>query len=359
MIVDDHPLWRATLRQVIEQADVGTIIAEASDGDEAIRLAAKGRPDVVVMDLNLPTIEGADATRELLNANPEVKVLVLSSDYDKPSVLRSVRAGASGYLIKTAESEEIADALRRVHAGELVFPPALASMVLAALRGDESPRESERVKVALAAEAALDREGLTRVLTEAGLDVLASASSTEELMGLIEANPPAVVVIAVGRAPGDVDAWGDAVERIRGSLPNVGLLLLADELEPAHALRLVAGNGRSVGYMLHARVERVEELGEAIRRIARGESVVDPEVVEALVTQRKKKSPIDDLTPREREVLAQMAEGRSNQAICERLFLSPKSVEGYVANIFSKLGLAPAPDDHRRVLAVLMYLRSL
>jgi DNA-binding NarL/FixJ family response regulator len=156
-----------------------------------------------------------------------------------------------------------------------------------------------------------------------------------------------------------VDAWADVVERIRGALPDVGLLLLADELEPAHALRLVEGNGKSVGYLLHARVARVEELGEAIRRIARGESVVDPEVVSALVAHSKKKSPVDGLTPREREVLAQMAEGRSNQAICERLFLSPKSVEGYVANIFSKLGLAPAPDDHRRVLAVLMYLRSL
>jgi DNA-binding NarL/FixJ family response regulator len=359
IIVDDHPLWRSTLRQVIELGGVGKIVAEAADGDEAIRLAAKTRPDVVVMDLNLPTIDGAEATRELLAANPDVKILMLSSDYDKPSVLKSVRAGAAGYLIKTAESEEIADALRRILAGELVFPPALATVVLAALRGEDSPREREYIRVAIAAEAVLDREGLARVLAEAGLDVLASASGTEELIGLIEANPPDVVVIAVGRGAGDVGAWGDVVERIRGALPDVGLLLLADELEPAHALRLVAGNGKSVGYLLHARIARVEELGEAIRRIARGESVVDPEVVGALVTHRRKKSPVDDLTPREREVLALIAEGRSNQAICERLFLSPKSVEGHVANIFSKLGLAPAPDDHRRVLAVLMYLRSL
>ena len=139
---------------------------------------------------------------------------------------------------------------------------------------------------------------------------------------------------------------------------EVGILVLSQYVETTFALRLVADGAGGVGYLLKDRVDDLEDFADAIRRIARGGSVIDPEVVAQLVGRRRAKVPLDDLTEREREVLALMAEGRSNQAICDRLFLAPKTVEAHIANIFSKLELVPAPDDHRRVLAVLAHLRG-
>jgi DNA-binding NarL/FixJ family response regulator/class 3 adenylate cyclase len=213
MIVDDHPLWRASLRQVLEHKRAATIVGEASNGAEALELARKAKPDVIIMDMDLPNMNGIEATQALLDEQPDAKVLVLSALDTREKVLEAVEAGASGYLIKTASPDEIANAVRRVHGGEAVFAPSLARAVL-------------------------------------------------------------------------------------------------DEFR-----RLSTGGPR------------------------RGK-------------------PLDSLTAREREVLTLMAEGRSNRAIGERLHLSSKTVEAHVANIFLKLGLQEAPDDHRRVLAVVTYLRS-
>jgi DNA-binding NarL/FixJ family response regulator len=134
MIVDDHPLWRDTLRQVLEERGVGYVVAQASDGPEAVELLRAAQPDVVVMDIQLPTMTGVEATRELVAAQPDVKVLVLSSSDHRRDVVEAVRAGATGYLVKTAESPAVAEAVTRVHRGELVFPPTVAGAVLDELR---------------------------------------------------------------------------------------------------------------------------------------------------------------------------------------------------------------------------------
>jgi len=134
MLVDDHPMWRETLRKVLERSKVGTVVAEASDGREAVELARAARPDVVIMDMHMPGFDGVEATRALSAEMPDVKVLVLSSADDREQVLAALGAGASGYLLKTAASKDVIDGVRRVHAGELVFPPALASVVLQELR---------------------------------------------------------------------------------------------------------------------------------------------------------------------------------------------------------------------------------
>ena len=215
MIVDDHPLWRTSLRQVLEHKKAATIVAEAGTGAEALEAARKTQPDVIVMDMDLPTVNGVEATRQLLAEHPGAKVLFLSASDTRDKVLEAVEAGASGYLIKTASPDEIANAVKRVHSGEAVFAPSLARVVL-------------------------------------------------------------------------------------------------DEFR-----RLSTGGPHS-----------------------------------------PRRGPLDGLTDREREVLQLMAEGRSNGAIGERLHLSRKTVEAHVASIFSKLGLQAAPDDHRRVLAVIEYLRS-
>ena len=218
MLVDDHPIWRETLARMLRHKRAGTVVAQASDGQEAIVLARKARPEVVIMDIDLPLINGVEATRRLVEEQPGIKVLVLSASDSRGQVIEAVRAGASGYLIKTAGPDEVVAAVHRIHAGELVFPPAVAEAVLGEIRRAASRHLPDRT-----------------------------------------------------------------------SGPD----------------------------------------------------------------------PLEALTDPEREVLALMAEGRSNQAIGSALHCSSKTVEARVGSIFAKLGLEPAADDHRRVLAVVTYLRSL
>ena len=150
----------------------------------------------------------------------------------------------------------------------------------------------------------------------------------------------------------------EAARTVRARHPGVGVLVLSAHVEPDYALQLIETGATGAGYLLKERVADLTELADAVRRVAAGGLVVDPGVVALLVGRRRARNPVDDLSERERDVLSLMAQGRSNQAICERLFLSPKTVEAYVRSVFTKLGLQPGPDDNRRVLAVLAFLRS-
>lgn len=355
MVVDDHPMWRQTLRKVIEGSRVGKVVAEADSGEEAVRVSGESRPDVVVMDIALPEMSGIEATRRILEGAPDTKVLVLSASEQRSDVVAAMRAGASGYLPKTAVPTELSEAVRRLDRGELVLPPALADIVLEELRGGEL---LPTLSVVLADPSALFRDGLGRMLSEQGFDVVGRVGEAEELLAVVSSEQPDVVVtdarLPSREAPEGADIAGD----LKRSNPAIGVLLLSRDVDVQGGSRLVSEAPQGVGYLLKDRVTDVAQLGEAIRRVAAGESVLDPEVAGRLVRPRKERDPLDDLTPREREVLALMAEGRSNQAISERLFLSGKAVEGHVRNIFAKLNLELAADDHRRVLAVLAFLRS-
>jgi DNA-binding NarL/FixJ family response regulator len=213
------------------------------------------------------------------------------------------------------------------------------------------------MRVMIADDAVLFREGLRRVLEAGGIQVAAQAGDAERLLALVRADPPDAVVVDIRMPPTHTREGLDAAQRIRAEHPQIGVLVLSQYVEPHHAMQLLEDGTSGVGYLLKDRVADVAEVVDAVRRVAGGGSVIDPEVVAQLVGRRRTRDPLQELSERERQVLALMAEGRSNQAICERLYLSPKTVEGHVRSIFTRLDLHAAPDDHRRVLAVLAFLR--
>ncbi len=210
----------------------------------------------------------------------------------------------------------------------------------------------------LAEDGAIFRQGLTRLLEDAGVAVAAAVGDAPAILAAVRADPPEVAILDVRMPPGFRLEGLDAALRIRAERPEVGLLVLSHHIEAQHAVRLLGDDPRGVGYLLKDRIAELSELTGALARIAAGGAVVDPALVAPLVGRRRPGGPLARLSERELEVLGLMAEGRSNQAICRSLSLSPKTVETHVRSIFRRLRLPDSSDDHRRVLAVLSYLRS-
>jgi DNA-binding NarL/FixJ family response regulator len=214
------------------------------------------------------------------------------------------------------------------------------------------------IRIVLADDAVLLREALAAALATSGFEVVGQADDVPGLLALVERERPHVAVVDVRMPPTHTTEGLEAARRIRAAHPTIAILVLSQYVETRYAVDLLREDPAGVGYLLKERVTRLADLADAVRRVAAGESVIDPEVVARLLGRQRRSSPLDELTPREREILGLMAEGRSNPAIAERLTLELKTVEGHVRAIFSKLALEPTLEDHRRVLAVLAFLRG-
>jgi DNA-binding NarL/FixJ family response regulator/class 3 adenylate cyclase len=214
------------------------------------------------------------------------------------------------------------------------------------------------VRVVLADDSVLLREGVARLLDEAGFDVVAQSGTAEDLLRHVAMHQPDVAVVDIRMPPTQTDEGLRAAKEIRERHPQTGVLVLSQYVEPGYAMDLLSESAEGLGYLLKDRVADVDEFAAAIRRVSEGGSALDPSVVSQLVGRHRRDDPLADLSPREREVLELMAEGRSNQAIAERMFVTLRAVEKHVTSIFVKLRLPATAEDHRRVLAVLALLRG-
>jgi DNA-binding NarL/FixJ family response regulator len=214
------------------------------------------------------------------------------------------------------------------------------------------------MRVVLADDSLLLREGVARLLEEAGLDVVAQAGDAEDLLRKVGAHKPDVAIVDVRMPPTHTDEGLRAAAEIRTNHAGTGVLVLSQYIEEAYAMELLSSNAEGVGYLLKDRVADLDRFVDAVKRVGEGGSALDPEVVSRLLGRRRQADPLAEISPREREVLALMAEGRSNHAIANELVVTERAVEKHVTSIFNKLNLPPTADDHRRVLAVLTYLKA-
>jgi DNA-binding NarL/FixJ family response regulator len=214
------------------------------------------------------------------------------------------------------------------------------------------------MRVVVAEDSVLLREGVARLLQEAGHEVVGQAGDADDLMRKVRAHKPDLAVVDVRMPPTQTDEGLRAAKMIRAELPDCGVLVLSGYVEPTYAQELLAENAEGLGYLLKDRVSDVTAFADAVERVGAGGSALDPEVVSVLMGRSREDNPLEELTPREREVLGLMAEGRSNAAIAGQLVVTERAVEKHVTSIFGKLGLTASGEDHRRVLAVLRFLEA-
>jgi len=218
--------------------------------------------------------------------------------------------------------------------------------------------DGEALRVVIAEDSVLMREGIASLLEGAGFEIVGKSSTADDLLLKVRSYKPHVAIVDIRMPPSHTDEGLVAAKAIREQHPQVGVLVLSQYVEPSYAMELIADDAEGVGYLLKDRIPDVDEFRSSVRRVAEGGSALDPAIVTQLVGRRRGDEPLMTLTPREREVLELMAEGRSNQSIAQKLVVTERAVEKHVTNIFGKLRLPATPEDHRRVLAVLAFLRS-
>jgi DNA-binding NarL/FixJ family response regulator/class 3 adenylate cyclase len=292
--------------------------------------------------------------------------------YTGLDIVRAVRiaqAGHGGQIVASAATLEAAPGTPAHDLGEhliegLRAPERVYQLLVGDLARDFPPLRNTSstlgsgLKVAIADDSVLLREGVARLLSESGFDVVAQSGNAEDLLRHVAMLKPDVAVVDIRMPPTHTDEGLRAAAEIRERFPQTGVLVLSQYVEAGYAIDLLADSAERVGYLLKDRVSDVDQFASAVRRVAEGGSVLDPDVVSQLLGRRRRDDPLEQLTPRERQVLELMAEGRSNQAIANQLFVTLRAVEKHVTSIFSKLNLPASTADHRRVLAVLAAVRT-
>jgi DNA-binding NarL/FixJ family response regulator/class 3 adenylate cyclase len=292
--------------------------------------------------------------------------------YTGVDVVRASRIANAGHGGQIVVSDEMLGALQGIRSRDLgehrleglARPERIHQLLADDLPQDFPPLRNTismlgaGISVVLADDTVLLREGIARLLNDAGFDVVAQAGDPEDLLRYVAMHKPTVAIIDIRMPPTHTDEGLRAAAEIRNRFPETGVLVLSQYVEAGFAMGLFASITRGVGYLLKDRVADFDDFASSVRRIAEGGSVLDPAVVAELFGRRRKDDPLSSLTPREREVLELMAEGRSNQAIADRLYVTPRAVEKHVTSIFAKLDLPATTEDHRRVLAVRAFLQS-
>jgi DNA-binding NarL/FixJ family response regulator/class 3 adenylate cyclase len=288
---------------------------------------------------------------------------------DVVRVARIGQAGHGGQIVASSATVEVLDGIGTVDLGEhriqgLEQPERVFQVVADDLPRDFPPLRNtsstvgNAIRVVISDDSVLLREGVVRLLQETGFDVVAQSGTADDLLRHVAMHKPQVAVVDIRMPPTHTDEGLRAAREIRERFPSTGVLVLSQYVEQGYALDLLSESAEGVGYLLKDRVSDVEQFASSVRRVAEGGSALDPAVVSQLVGRHRVDDPLAELTPREREVLEQMAEGRSNQAIADRLFVTLRAVEKHVTSIFTKLDLPATTDDHRRVLAVRVFLQS-
>jgi DNA-binding NarL/FixJ family response regulator/class 3 adenylate cyclase len=363
---------RRIVRQAIEQSDGREVDCY---GDEVF----------AVFFTPPPAVETALAVQEAFQAYPwpepatvRVRIGIHEGEgrmagmgyvgLDVHRAARISQAGHGGQILISAQTVRKLDAPVR-DLGEymldgLAEPERIYQIVPAELPAEFPPlrdarkTDEPRLRVVLADDSVLMREGVARLLVDAGMEVAGQSGTADDLRRHVALRKPDVAIVDIRMPPTQTDEGLRAAHEIRERFPGVGVLVLSQYVEPAYAMELLADDAAGIGYLLKDRISDVDEFVAAVRRVAGGGSALDPAIVSQLIGRRRREDPLEELTPREREVLELMAEGRSNQAIAERLFVTMRAVEKHVTSIFTKLGLSATDQDHRRVLAVLAYLGS-
>ncbi len=365
--------YRRLVRETVERAGGKEIDSRGDEVFAAFGEAARA-------------LEAALETQRALAAHPwedgiELRVrigihagraAVEDGDYVGLDVHRAARISQAGHggqiLVSDPTHEELAGSIELKDLGEYALhglpePERIFQVVAPGLPETFPPLRIEpkpagKMRVVLADDSILLREGIARLLEDSGFDVVGQAGNADELMLKVRSYKPDVAIVDIRMPPTHTDEGLRAAQEIREKHPGTGVLVLSQYVEAGYALDLLADSAEGVGYLLKDRVSDVKEFAAAVRRVGEGGSALDPSVVSQLVGRRRKDDPLAELTPREREVLELVAEGRSNQAIAEQLFVTLRAVEKHVTSIFQKLRLPADAADHRRVLATLTYLRS-
>ena len=296
--------------------------------------------------------------------------IVTDEGYTGIDVHRAARIGSAGHgrqiLLSSTACSPTAFAVRDLGTHRLAGlpePEHIHQLLADGLPRDFPPLRNtiamlgNAMTVVIAEDSVLLREGIVRLLGEAGFEVAAQSGTADDLLRHVALHKPAVAIVDIRMPPTHTDEGLVAARKIRESYPGTGVLVLSQYVEPAYAIGLLEDGAEGVGYLLKDRISDLEEFASAVRRVGDGGSALDPEVVGQLLGRRRIDDPLDALTPREREVMELIAEGRSNQAIADRMFVTLRAVEKHVTSIFTKLDLPATTDDHRRVLAVLRMLR--